>query len=122
MVGANIESVASSLIEVLERKQAILYHAFVNSIKDIARELSQVDIISQPVRESPTCDAIIGEFKSVLQMKSTTDELENHCMNFLKALSNVRGPVAEAAHMLADEWMKETDLQIGHYTKRPKKE
>ena len=122
MVGANIESVVCSLIDVLRKNQVVLNRTFENSVPDIARELSQADIISDSVRKSPTYDTIIGDFISGLQLKSDTIELEEFCMDFLKALSNVGGPVSQAANMLMKKWMKETDLQIENYRKRPRKE
>ena len=110
------------MIDVLRKNQVVLNGAFENSVPDIARELSQADIISQSVRKSPTYDTIIGDFISGLQLKSDTIELEEFCMDFLKALSNVGGPVSQAANMLMKKWMKETDLQIENYRKRPRKE
>ena len=123
MVGASIESVVCSLIDVLKKNEVVLNGAFENSVPVIARELSQADIISQSVRKSPTYETIMGDFISGLRLKSDdTIELEEFCMDFLKALSNVGGPVSQAAKMLMKKWMKETDLQIGNYRKRPRKE
>ena len=49
---------------------------------------------------------MIGSFTSGMSLFYTYSELEKHCIKFLKALSNVGGPVNEAAYMIQKDWTK----------------
>ena len=110
--GTDIKSITDSLIEVLRNKQVVLSEVFEDSLPDIALELSAANIITHSVRKKPSYDSIIGNFITGLKMKSTIAGLEKHCMDFLEALSNIGGPVTEAADMLRRKWTKETNLQL----------
>ena len=100
----------------MNENQVTINNAFEGSIPEIARELSQCDIITKSVSKSPTYEAIIGNFRSGMSCTDTVSSLESYCFNFLQGLSNVGGPVKKAAIMLEKKWIeavrKETGAEI----------
>ena len=91
-------------------------------LKDIARELSQANIITKTVQKAPTYDAVIGNFSSGIKLKRSSSDIERHCVKFLTALSNVGGPVADAADMLKEEWTSilPSDINLDYPAQRPR--
>ena len=79
----------------------------------IANELFQVGIIADDVQRSHSYDAIIDSFLSGIDFISTQSNLESHCRKFLKALSNVGGPLAGAASMLQRKWIETVRDELG---------
>uniref|UniRef100_A0A1X7UMC2 Uncharacterized protein n=1 Tax=Amphimedon queenslandica TaxID=400682 RepID=A0A1X7UMC2_AMPQE len=112
----DVSSVIKILDKVLNENQVAINDAFEGSIPDIARELSQCDIITKSVLKSPTYEAIIGNFRSGMRCTDTLLSLENYCFSFLQGLGNVGGPVNKAAKMLEKKWIeavrKETGAEI----------
>ena len=108
---------------VLTKHHADLSNACQHSHTTIADELLQVGIITDHVQTSPTYDSMIGNFQSGMRLRSTQSELEEYCGKFLEALSNVGGPVADAADKLQEEWTLavEGQLQFEYSGKRTKK-
>ena len=92
--------------QVLTKNQVNLNEVFRLSINDIANELLQIGIITKSVQAEPTYDKIIGSFLVGIAFMDNQSKLEERCDKFLSALSNVGGPVADAADMLRKEWKK----------------
>ena len=56
---------------------------------------------------------MIGSFVSAMILFRTASDLEKHCVNFLKALSKVGGPVALAAdNMIRAEWIEAVESEL----------
>ena len=106
----------------MTKHQVDLTDAFQYSCLAIANQLLEVGIITCEVQESLTYDSIIGSFRSGMSFKSTQSDLEEYCVKFLKALSNVGGPVADAAVMIQEKWTLavEGQLQFDYSGKRTK--
>ena len=94
------------LEDVLTKNQVFLKRAFQLSLPNISDELLQVGIITKFVQEEPTYDKIIGSFLTGIAFIEDQSKLEERCDRFLSALSNIGGPVADAADMLRKEWKK----------------
>ena len=106
-LGANIDLIKKNLHQVLHDNQVVLSEIFdvtPETLTEIARELSQVNIITNAAQKKPTYDAIVEMFRAGLKLKKSLSDIEGRCVKFLTALSNVGGPVADAADMLRDEW------------------
>ena len=82
------------------------------SLGSIANELLQVGIITHEVQKSATYNSMIGSFASAMSLKCTTSDLEKHCVKFLKALSKVGGPVADAADMIQAKWIEAVESEL----------
>ena len=96
-VDIDINDAKRKLKEVLTKHQVDLTDTFQYYDHSIANQLLEVGIIAGEVKKSPTYDSMIGSFRSGMSFKSTQSDLEEYCVKFLKALSNVGGPVADAA-------------------------
>ena len=103
-----------ALREVIKRKFADLSKVLKTKVLPcVAAEMFAEGLISQPCKDDPTYDSVIGEFESGLQFKTSVDELEKHCQSFLTSLSNQGGPVQGAAGRLAEEWKKNVKEEFG---------
>ena len=98
---------------VLRKNHAILYDIFQSSIVSISNELYAADIITHGVQMSPSYDAIIGQFEAGMKFKRTQRDLEEHCNKFITALTNVGGPVKDAALMIQQEWIDIVNRELG---------
>ena len=104
------------LESVLNENQVVLHNSFTvtaGTLGEIARELSQVNIINKAVKKAPTYDAIIDSFVNGMKLRNEMSGVEEHCKKFLKALSNVGGSVADAAVMIEAEWIKVVKVKYG---------
>ena len=79
----------------------------------VAAEMFSEGLISQPCKDEPTYDSVIGEFENGMQFKTSVEKLEKHCQSFLNSLSIQRGPVEEAAKLLSEEWKKNVKEEFG---------
>ena len=121
-VDIDIDDAKQKLKEVLTKHQVNLTNAFQYYGHSIANQLLEVGIIAGEVKKSATYDSMIGSFQSGMSFKGTQSDLEDHCMKFLKALSNVGGPVADAAVFIQEKWTLavEGQLQFDYSGKRTK--
>ena len=92
---------------------AILYDVFQLSIGSISNELFQAGIITRAVQRSPTYDAIIDQFEAGIKFIGTQRDLEEDCNVFITALTNVGGPVKDAALMIQQEWIDIVKRELG---------
>ena len=97
-------AIKQKLEDVFIDNQVSLKRAFQLSLRSVSDELYQARIITQDIHKSPTYDDIIGSFISGISFINNLSQLEERCDKFLSALSNVGGPVADAADMLREEW------------------
>ena len=97
------------LENVLKENQVTLHDVFIETqetLNDIARALSAVNIIGRAVQREPTYESIIGSFINGMKLKDDISDIEEHCVKFLTALSSVGGPVSDASDMIKKKWMK----------------
>ena len=109
-----MNKVCRTLRNVLTKQFSSLNGALKNCLKDVANEMYAEGLISNGVKDSPTYDSIIQEFKAgMIYMKDIT-QLEEYCQAFLDCLYNGSqgGPAIFAAQNLAEEWKK--DVQEVH--------
>ena len=96
----------------MTNKEDALSGVFEHSLGAIANHLLQVGIITREVKKSATYDSMIDTFISAMGLKCTMSDLERHCVKFLKALSNVGGPVADAADVIQEEWIEAVESKL----------
>ena len=82
-------------------------------LPSVAAEMFSKGLISQPCKDDPTYDSVIGEFENGMQWRTSVEELEKHCQSFLNSLSIQGGPVQGAAIRLAEEWKKNVKEELG---------
>ena len=102
-----------ALKQVLRKNHAILHDIFQTSIGSISNELYAACIITRDVQRSPSYDAIIDQFEAAMDFMQTQKGLEEHCNKFITALTNVGGPVNDAALMIQQEWIDIVNRELG---------
>ena len=93
---------------VLKKQYVSLNNALKNNLKDVANEMYAEELISEKVKDSPTYDSVIHEFKAGMMYKKDITQLEEYCQTFLDCLDNGSqgGPAISAAQDLAEDWKK----------------
>ena len=101
-----MKSVIAELEKVLTDNRVSLNDIFQESIGAISNELLQARIITRDVQRSPSYDTIISQFVGGMKCKRTLRDLEERCKKFITALTNVGGPVEDAAQMIQQDWIE----------------
>ena len=70
-------------------------------------------IISSAVRQSPSFDIIIAEYKAALNFMSRLSEIEHHCVKFLSILTKIGGPYAMVSQAIQEEWIEDCKAECG---------
>ena len=108
-----MKTVIVELKQVLTDNHADLRDVFQESIGDISNQLLQAGIITQTVQRSNSYDAIISQFVSGMKFKHTQRDLEERCKKFITALTDVGGPVKDAALMVKEKWIETVKQELG---------
>ena len=108
-----MKTVIAKLQQILTDNHADLHDAFQESIGDISNRLLQAGIITRDVQKSNSYDKIISQFVGGMKFISTQKELEEYCKVFIKALTNVGGPVRRAAQMIKQKWIDTVKQVLG---------
>lgn len=90
--------------ESLQKNFARLERATAYCIDGIRAELFSKGLISESVKDSPTYDKIINEFKIGLSFMQDVSKLQDHYDKFLDCFSSQGGPARIASDQLKEEW------------------
>ena len=109
LVIVDASELCKTLQSVLKKQFNSLKNALKNCLKDVANEMYAEELISNGVKDSPTYDSIIQEFKAGMIYRKDITQLEEYCQTFLDCLYNGSqgGPARSAAQNLAEEWKKD---------------
>ena len=70
------------------------------SINSLADKMFANSLICDDVHRSPTFQKIFDELIAGMEVTTTLNELQDHCVEFLKVCTDVGGPIAKAANLL----------------------
>ena len=65
------------------------------------------------MREAPSMEECIDEFKASLSFKRTLPKVQEHCQKFLNSFIAVRGSYADAAEALGEDWIEVIRNELG---------
>ena len=101
---------------VLTMKHAALVGLPKSSLPCLAAEMYCVGLVSIGVKETPTFDAIIGEFLAGMDFQSSHTDLQKDLVKFLSCFNKVGGSFATASKVLRNEWTdimrKELNIEL----------
>jgi translation elongation factor EF-1beta len=100
----NVEQLRKEVKAVIQRNYCKITDLDDENLEPIASELSSVDLISRPIRRSPSYKSIVNEIESILDCNRTVEELQDTCKKFLKAFKKVEGAASNVATTLEKEW------------------
>ena len=83
------------------------------SLTGLVNQLYTVKLISNEVRETPSMEECIDEFKASLNFKRKLPQVQEHCQKFLSSFVAVRGSYADAAIALAEDWIEAIRNELG---------
>ena len=86
-------------------------YAAINSLpkgglSELANQLYTVRLVNNAVREAPSMENFISEFKASLSFMRSLPQVQEHCQKFLSSFVAVGGPYAFAAIAIAEDWIE----------------
>ena len=96
----------------------VSHYAALNSLpkkglSELANQLYTVRLINNAVKETPSMEKFITEFKASLSFKRKLTQVQEHCQKFLSSFIAVRGSYADAAIALAEDWIEAIRNELG---------
>ena len=96
----------------------VAHYASLNSLpkkglSELANQLYTVRLINNAVREAPSMEECIDEFKASLSFMSKLFQVQEHCQKFLSSFIAVRGSYANAAIALHGHWIEAIRNELG---------
>ena len=96
----------------------VSHHAALNSLpkkslSGLVNRLYTAKLISNEVREAPSMDECLDEFKASLSFKRKLPQIQEHCKKFLNSFIAVRGSYADAAIALHEDWVEALRTELG---------
>ena len=76
------------------------------SLSGLANQLYAAKLVTNEVRETPSMDECIAEFKASLNFKKELPQIQEHCQKFLNSFIKVGGSYAAAAIALHEDWVE----------------
>ena len=83
------------------------------AVPDLANKLYILRLINNAVRDNPSIDKLIAEFKASLSFKRMLPQVQEHCQKFLSSFIAVRGSYADAAIALHEDWSEAIRNELG---------
>ena len=83
------------------------------ALPDLANQLYAVSLINNAVKESPSMEEYIDEFKASIVYKRKLPQIQEHCQKFLNSFVAVRGSYADAAIALHEDWIEALRKELG---------
>ncbi|XP_019852228.1 PREDICTED: uncharacterized protein LOC109582077 isoform X1 [Amphimedon queenslandica] len=80
---------------------------------ELANQLYTVHMINTAVRQAPSMEECIDEFKASLSFKRKLPQVQEHCQKFLDSFIAVRGSYAHAAIALGEDWIRAIKNELG---------
>ena len=82
-------------------------------LSELANQLYTVRLINNAVREAPSMEDCIDEFKASLCFQRKLPQVQEHCQKFLRSFIAVRGSCANAAIALGEDWIEAIRNELG---------
>ena len=82
-------------------------------LSELANQLYTVRLINNAVKEAPSMEECIDEFKASLNFKRKLPHVQEHCQKFLSSFLAVRGSYADAAIALGEDWIEAIRIELG---------
>ena len=99
--------------DVLVSHYADLTSLPMEAVTDLANKLFTRRLVNNAVRGNPSIDKCIDEFKASLNFKRKLPQVQEHCQKFLSSFIAVSGSYADAAIVLAEDWIEAIRNELG---------
>ena len=112
----DIDQLKKLIVEVVDQHYADLCELLNISIKSssiIANKMFQEHLINNEVKDNPTGNGIIDEFKASFVWISKKSQAESHCKSFLKVFCDHGGSFQHASEVLKCEWLEKAQIGMG---------
>ena len=99
--------------DVLVSHYADLTSLPMEAVTDLANKLFTHRLVNNAVKGNPSIDKCIDEFKASLSFKRKLHQVQEHCQKFLSSFIAVSGSYADAAIVLAEDWIEAIRNELG---------
>ena len=83
------------------------------AVPDLGNKLFSHRLINGAVKDNPSMDKYIAEFKAILTLRKTLPRVQELCQKFLNSFIAVGGSYAEAAISLHEDWIEAVRTEVG---------
>ena len=109
----DVNKVKKVINDVLVKQYAALTSLPKEALSELASQLYTVGLINNIVRDHPTVESFIDEFKAGLTFLFEMADIQEHCQKFLKSFVAVSGSFAGAAKFLHQKWIEALRTEPG---------
>uniref|UniRef100_A0A1X7SKL5 Uncharacterized protein n=1 Tax=Amphimedon queenslandica TaxID=400682 RepID=A0A1X7SKL5_AMPQE len=109
----DVDQVKKVINSVLVSQFAALSSLPKEAIPKLANELYAVHLINSAVRDNPSVEKFIDEFKASLTFMAEMSDVQEHCLKFLNSFLAVSGSFAIAAKFLYQKWIEAIKTELG---------
>ena len=108
-----LEDLKRVVLDVCQSYYAVLSEALTGKTREYAQQLSQRDIITEPIVKSADYDDIVRNFDAGLEMIDDSKEnVELHCRHLLESLDKLEGEPAKVSKELKKKWQEEVSKKF----------
>ena len=108
-----VDKVKNVINSVLVSHHASLTSLPKEALSYLANQLYTVRLINSAVKETPSLDKFIGEFKASLSFLRELPQIQELCQKFLNSFIEVGGSYAYAAIALHKDWTEAIKTELG---------
>ena len=83
------------------------------AVTNLGNNLFSHRLINGAVKDNPSMDQYIAEFKAILTLRKMLPRVQELCQKFLNSFIAVGGSYAEAAKSLHEDWIKAVRTEVG---------
>ena len=112
----DVDQLKKLIVEVVDQHYADLCELLNISIKSssmITNKMFQEGLINNEVKNNPTGNKIIDEFKASFVWINKKSQAESHCKSFLKIFCDHGGSFQHASEVLKSKWLEKAQIGLG---------
>ncbi|XP_019860658.1 PREDICTED: uncharacterized protein LOC109588987 [Amphimedon queenslandica] len=111
----DVDKVKKVINDVLVSHYADLTSLSKEAVPDLADRLYAHHLINNAVKDNPSINKCIDEFRASLIFKKKLPQMQEHCQKFLSSFIAVKGSYADAAIALGEDWIEAIRNELGFH-------
>ena len=101
------------IVTTINNNYARLSDLIGTSIREVANEFFQVQLINESVKNNPTSEKLLKEFTSGMEWIDNQSDMEERCKKFLKVCQKMGGTFLLVSKNFKHEWIEATKQEMG---------
>ena len=92
--------------DVLISKNSLLNDLSKEALPALASQLYAVGLITKAVKDKPSIDKFIDEFRAIIACQKKLPQIQDYCQKFLNLFIAIGGSYAAVAKVVHEEWIE----------------